>query len=106
MTLKQYILQFLFSEKSQKKAKTTDFNSFLMFSKQWWMDAPDCDYFSKNQYDTNLKNRTTVICFKFRADEKPVSVMPFSNWGLSGSIFKLIWPIEMDEGNQAFRNQH
>ena len=55
MTLKQYILQFLFSEKSQKKAKTTDFNSFLMFSKQQLMDAPECDYFSKNQYDTNLK---------------------------------------------------
>ena len=40
------------------------------------MDAPDYDYFSKTQYDTNLKNRTTVICFKFKADEKPVSVMP------------------------------
>ena len=55
MTLEQYILQFLFSEKSQKKAKTTDFNYFLMFSKQRLMDAPDCDYFSKNQCDTNLK---------------------------------------------------
>ena len=55
MTLKQYILQFLFSEKSQKKAETTDFNTFLMFSKQRWMDAPDCDYFSKTKYDTNLK---------------------------------------------------
>ena len=40
------------------------------------MDAPDYDYFSKTQYDTNLKNRTTVICFKFKADGKPVSVMP------------------------------
>ena len=47
-----------------------------MFSKQRWMDAPDCDYFSKTQYDTNLKNRTTVICFKFKTHEKPVSVMP------------------------------
>ena len=55
MTLKQYILQFLFSEKSQKNAKTTDFNSFLMYSKQRWMDVPDCDYVSKIQYDTNLK---------------------------------------------------
>ena len=40
------------------------------------MDVPDCDYFSKTQYDTNLKNRTTVICFKFKTHEKPVSVMP------------------------------
>ena len=40
------------------------------------MDAPDCDCFSKTQYDTNLKNRTAVICFKSKADEKPVSVMP------------------------------
>ena len=55
MTLKQYILQFLFSEKSQKKAKTTDFNSFLIFSKQRWMDALDGNYFRKTQYDTNLK---------------------------------------------------
>ena len=28
-----------------------------------------------------LKNRTTVICFKFRADEKPVSVMPLQSEG-------------------------
>ena len=56
MTLKQYILQFLFSEKSQKKAKTTDFNYFLMFSKQWWIDVLDYGYFSKTQYDTNFKN--------------------------------------------------
>ena len=55
MTLKQYILQYLFSEKSQKKAKTTDLGSFLMFLKQRWMDAPDCGYFSKTQYDTNYK---------------------------------------------------
>ena len=27
------------------------------------------------------KNRTTVICFKFRADEKPVSVMPLQSEG-------------------------
>ena len=45
------------------------------------MDAPDCDYFSKNQYDKNLKTRTTVICFKFRADEKPVSVIPLQSEG-------------------------
>ena len=54
MTLEQYILQFLFSEKSQKKAKATDFNLFLMLQQQL-MDAPECDYFSGNQYDTNLK---------------------------------------------------
>ena len=28
-------------EKSREKAKNTDFNACLMFSKQWWMDAPD-----------------------------------------------------------------
>ena len=49
MALKQYILEFLFSEKSQKKAKVTDFNSFLMLSKQRLIDALDCNYFSKNQ---------------------------------------------------------
>ena len=54
MTLEQYILQFLFSKKSQKKAKATDFNLFLMLQQQL-MDAPECDYFSGNQYDTNLK---------------------------------------------------
>ena len=27
------------------------------------------------------KNRTTVTCFKFRADEKPVLVMPLQNEG-------------------------
>ena len=27
------------AEKSQKKAKTTNFHAYLMFSKQRWMDA-------------------------------------------------------------------
>ena len=79
MTLKQYILQVLFSEKSQKKAKTTDFNHFLMFSKQrLWMLVTVATLVRTNMIQIE-KNRTTVICFKFRADEKPVSVMPFSN---------------------------
>ena len=33
----------LSAEKSQKKPKTRNFNAFLMFSKQRWMDAPDCE---------------------------------------------------------------
>ena len=46
------------------------------------MVAPDCDYFSKTKYDTNFKkNRTTVICFKFRDDEKPVWVIPLQSEG-------------------------
>ena len=55
-----------------------------------------------------LKNRTTVICFKFRADEKPVSVMILESEGYpeASSNFKLRWPSEMDEGNQTVRNQH
>ena len=53
-----------------------------MFSKQRLMDAPDCGYFSKIQYDTNSKNRTTLICFKFKDDGKPgVLVMPLQSEG-------------------------
>ena len=32
--------------------------------------------------------------------------LSLTKWGLSGSIFKLRWSIEMDEGNSDFRNQH
>ena len=28
-----------------------------------------------------LKNRTTLICFRFRAGEKPISVMPLQSEG-------------------------
>ena len=43
------------------------------------MDATDCDYLSKTQYNTNLNNRTVVICFKFHADLKPALVTPLQS---------------------------
>ena len=36
------VLLRLSAKKSQKKAKTTDSNAFLMFSKKRRMDVPDC----------------------------------------------------------------
>ena len=35
--------------------------------------------FNKIKYDPNLKSGTTVICFKFKANEKSASVTPLQS---------------------------
>ena len=39
-----FLLRFS-EQESQKKTKIKDFKAFLIFSKQWWMDAPDWESF-------------------------------------------------------------